>query len=230
MAWFKGKCDRLKVPLFNVAVFFLSAMESSRLCRGRRRRWQRFYLPENTLSSALSFVKFFDSSCSCFLGLLLGSLLLCPTAPHTSRKPEKHMWLSPQWPSNWLGSLRARSLCTLPFFHSLFSLPFPRPSLKCICICALFICVCNSLLLFADSCFYCDAFLAEAKQNKTLKNTFKGSGVRDPHPLILRKSFTELWKLQQGMRICIHWHFKLDFDLNNLGIDIKMKYLLNIFR
>lgn len=130
----------------------------------------------------------------------------CPTAPHcpSSKTRKAHVILfAVAFKLAWLS--RQLLLHSPPFFHSLFSSPH-FSSLKCICICALLSVFATHFCFLRIPVFIATLFLAEAKQNKRLKNNFKGSGgLWDPHPLILPKSFTELSKFEQGIRV--HGHF-----------------------
>lgn len=100
----------------------------------------------------------------------------CPTAPHCpSAKPRKaHVILfAVAFKLAWLS--RQLLLHSPPFFHSLFSSPH-FSSLKCICICALLSVFATHFCFLRIPVFIATLFLAEAKQNKRLKNNFKGSG------------------------------------------------------
>lgn len=132
----------------------------------------------------------------------------CPTAPHPHTSRNSHMWRSPQWPSK-LSAVSFSSGLTLSLAHFVASStilsfiiprqcrPFTSLQYICICIssCALFIygCLCvfgylgwdgmgwdgNSLLLFADSCLFCDVYSSCDKTNRG-KNNFKGRGIPIP--------------------------------------------------
>lgn len=126
MAWFKGKCDRLKVPLFNVAAFFfVSHGKFSPLPRPTSTSAAFLSAREHSLFDAL-FRQVFRFFLFLFLGPALGqssSLPYCPT--HLSKTRKAHVTLFAM--AFKLARLSPRSLSLHSTILSFIILPPPFP-------------------------------------------------------------------------------------------------------
>lgn len=185
--------------------WFFVSMESSgsaaaQLLRRQRRSRQNFYLLSKELLLFLfrslspsvwlseCFIKFFDSSCSCFLCLLFGYssssslwivvIVLVALLPHTHTPLATATCdalpngLQNYRPSPFLRGSLAHFVASSTILSFIIPRHCPFTSLQYICICisscallSMGVCVClllgwdgNSLLLFADSCLFCDVY------------------------------------------------------------------------